>query len=543
MGMQGQEKGKGPEHVSGKTWNTWTGLLWGVVVVLSVLLVAWQPLDDVDVLDANGPIVNLAGEWQSDGSGCTVTLPEDLPDGAVLEVVSPRDSVEVSVGSQTVYEAPESGALTAVLWVPLPDDSAGKVLTVTGRGDDAALLARLNAVSSVGSGAALQRRLFADNFYALVFFLFALITAGFLAYVSFRSWHRRLGETTYSVGALSLFILCSGIWVLTDSPLLQFVINDGSSVAMVSAITFLLMPILFLRFLKSMLPGKLLFDVLGCLFLAAMAVGLLLHLTGLVSIYDSIGIYHLMLLAMFLLVTITFARQNHPQHRLILIGCLLYFLLEVLGLWLYHLMPTSRLYAVVICFGIFALGTSCIITWFDEYLGDIGRLAQNELLQKLAFLDNLTGVLNRSAFDRDCKTIAEQSDITFVMLDINGLKSTNDTWGHVIGDHLIQSAAKLITDVFGASGSIYRIGGDEFVAILQGASEKTTAALLQDFAARMQGRTIEHAIPVRIAYGAASTREDGVTTANLLQHADQRMYARKKAMKQADASGTVGRHD
>lgn len=47
-------------------------------------------------------------------------------------------------------------------------------------------------------------------------------------------------------------------------------------------------------------------------------------------------------------------------------------------------MPTSRLYAVVICFGIFALGTSCIITWFDEYLGDIGRLAQNELLQKHA---------------------------------------------------------------------------------------------------------------------------------------------------------------
>lgn len=51
---------------------------------------------------------------------------------------------------------------------------------------------------------------------------------------------------------------------------------------------------------------------------------------------------------------------------------------------------------------------------------------------RLAFLDDLTGILNRSAFDRDCKTIAEQSDITFVMFDINGLKSTNDTWGHVI---------------------------------------------------------------------------------------------------------------
>lgn len=532
-----QKKGKGPRHIP------WNGLLWGLVVVLSVLLVAWQPLDDVDMLDANGPIVNLAGDWRSDGARCTVMLPEDLPNGSVLEFVSPRDSVEVSVDGQTIYAASESGAVTAVLWVPLPDGSAGKMLMITGQGNAAARLARLNAASSVGSGAALQRRLFADNFYALVFSLFALITAGFLAYVSFRSWHRKLRETTYSVGALSLFILCSGIWVLTDSPLLQFVSNDGSSVAMISVATFLFMPILFLRFLKSMLPGKCLFNILGCFFLSAMAVGLILHLTGLLSIYDSIGVYHLMILAMFLLVTIAFARQNHPQHRLIQIGCLLYFLLEVLGLWLYHLIPTSRLYAAVICFGIFALGTSCMITWFDEYLGNVGRLAQNELLQKLAFLDDLTGVLNRSAFDRDCKTIAEQSDITFVMFDINGLKSTNDTWGHVIGDQLIQSAAKLITDTFQPVGTVYRIGGDEFVAILQGASETTTAELLQTFAERMQGQTIDHAIPVRIAYGAASTREVDVTAANLLQHADQRMYARKKAMKQAEAAGIVGGHD
>ena len=169
--------------------------------MLPVLLVAWQPLDDVDMLDANGPIVNLAGDWQSDGARCTVTLPEDLPNGSVLEFVSPRDSVEVSVDDWTIYAASESGAVTAVLWVPLPDGSAGKTLMVTGQDNAAARLARLNAASSVGSGAALQRRLFADNFYALVFFLFALITAGFLAYVSFRSWHRKLGETTYSVGS------------------------------------------------------------------------------------------------------------------------------------------------------------------------------------------------------------------------------------------------------------------------------------------------------------------------------------------------------
>lgn len=186
--MKNEKKEKGPGHIP------WNGLLWRLVVVLPVLLIAWQPLDDVDMLDANGPIVNLAGDWQSDGARCTLMLPEDLPNGSMLEFISPRDSVEVSIDGQTIDAASESGAVTAVLWVPLPDGSAGKTLMVTGQGNAAARLARLNAASSVGSGAALQRRLFADNFYALVFFLVALITAGFLAYVSFRSWHRKLRE-------------------------------------------------------------------------------------------------------------------------------------------------------------------------------------------------------------------------------------------------------------------------------------------------------------------------------------------------------------
>lgn len=53
--MKNAKKGKGSGQIP------WNGLLWGLVVVLSVLLVAWQPLDDVGMLDANGPIVNLGG--------------------------------------------------------------------------------------------------------------------------------------------------------------------------------------------------------------------------------------------------------------------------------------------------------------------------------------------------------------------------------------------------------------------------------------------------------------------------------------------------
>ena len=85
-------------------------------------------------------------------------------------------------------------------------------------------------------------------------------------------------------------------------------------------------------------------------------------------------------------------------------------------------------------------------------------------LEQIAYTDLLTGVKNRAAFDRDLRELpaSRYGDIRIVGFDVNNLKHTNDTYGHMAGDKLIIAAARIISEAFRNEGTCYRIGGDEF---------------------------------------------------------------------------------
>ena len=87
----------------------------------------------------------------------------------------------------------------------------------------------------------------------------------------------------------------------------------------------------------------------------------------------------------------------------------------------------------------------------------------------VATTDALTGLENRLAFDEILKTIsqedAEAGTWTMVLMDVNGLKYANDTFGHQAGDALIVAAGNAIKSAYGATGNCFRIGGDEFAVV------------------------------------------------------------------------------
>ncbi|MGN0339565.1 MAG: diguanylate cyclase domain-containing protein [Lachnospira sp.] len=100
------------------------------------------------------------------------------------------------------------------------------------------------------------------------------------------------------------------------------------------------------------------------------------------------------------------------------------------------------------------------------------RKASKEILEKrkVSITDDMTGLLNHRAYEEDCMKIIENnslSEITMIMMDVNGLKTVNDSYGHMAGDELIIGAAKCIQTSMGEYGKIYRVGGDEFVALLE----------------------------------------------------------------------------
>lgn len=145
------------------------------------------------------------------------------------------------------------------------------------------------------------------------------------------------------------------------------------------------------------------------------------------------------------------------------------------------------------------------------------------------YVDGLTGVYDRRKYAIDFKA-AKQKDMIAVYVDVNNLKKTNDTLGHKYGDILITAISSSLRDVF--PGSVYRIGGDEFVVILNGVGEGTLKKKLQRFEAKIAqyNESDEDDISFEAALGYAVG--DGIKTKNeILEEAEAMMYSVKKKMK------------
>ncbi|MBR3641477.1 MAG: GGDEF domain-containing protein, partial [Oscillibacter sp.] len=101
------------------------------------------------------------------------------------------------------------------------------------------------------------------------------------------------------------------------------------------------------------------------------------------------------------------------------------------------------------------------------------------LVHAQAYTDGLTGVGNKAAYlelvhELDEKIAEGTARFSLAVFDINGLKAVNDDYGHEEGDETIVGAAECIKEVFGKE-NVFRIGGDEFIAVLPDLSEEDMA--------------------------------------------------------------------
>lgn len=156
---------------------------------------------------------------------------------------------------------------------------------------------------------------------------------------------------------------------------------------------------------------------------------------------------------------------------------------------------------------------------------------KRQQLEKEANTDGLTGIYNRNAFENDMKAdkkTLESDNFAVVALDVNGLKNSNDTYGHDAGDELLRGAADCIQKCFGIYGKVYRTGGDEFFALIC-AGEAEIAKVQQSFEEVINEWSGEKVRKLSVSYGIASRREfPNMAPTELLKLADSRMYKYKQ---------------
>ena len=114
-------------------------------------------------------------------------------------------------------------------------------------------------------------------------------------------------------------------------------------------------------------------------------------------------------------------------------------------------------------------------------------------LERLSMNDHLTGVMNRSGLQNMLANQYLEKPLAVIAVDVNGLKETNDTLGHEAGDRLIVDVATCLAMTFGAK-KVFRVGGDEFIALQQDYTEEECVEKIQKFRNRMAACKVSAAV-------------------------------------------------
>lgn len=168
-----------------------------------------------------------------------------------------------------------------------------------------------------------------------------------------------------------------------------------------------------------------------------------------------------------------------------------------------------------------------------ETLGHIEE--RTEEVYKLAVLDSLTGLYNRRSGERRLAEEISRSfrnlrPLTILMLDLDDLKAINDTFGHPVGDQVIQQFAEHLQKASRGSDVAIRLGGDEFMVVLPECKADDVGLVLR----RLERRSIEfngHSIDINFSVGWTDYRP-GESTDSLIQRADAALYANKRERKE-----------
>ena len=174
---------------------------------------------------------------------------------------------------------------------------------------------------------------------------------------------------------------------------------------------------------------------------------------------------------------------------------------------------------------------------------ELGILVRSirEMAAKLEFYvyrDKLTGLRNAAAYMGKSNELDEQSKINpnlnygVVIFDANFLKKVNDKYGHGAGNELLRHAAQVISKVF-ENSPVYRVGGDEFAAILEGSDYADREELLKLFDEKVAEEKFQAAgdtLTLSVARG-LGTYEHGLKFSDVSKKADVAMYNHKAAIK------------
>lgn len=468
-------------------------------------------------------------------------LPEKMVRGATVLLRTSQQDVQVTVGGQMIYSTKSldktiASVSSAYHLVRLPEDSAGKTITVSLSSPYANYAGFMSQIY-IGSKASNLFFLFRENGLRFVIG-FLVFCVGLLLIILFLFVREQ--ESKASFTNLGAFFVCAGYWVLVESKMMQFVFPYPVALTNSSIFALSLLPVFSGLYYYNTHAKT--YKRFGSYVIAAVtAASFALALASSVNPGLPIRIlpYYLMFMMLYLLLFfVSIISERIRSGRLFTTsvgGIFAFSICALLELVFYLSNMKTYNQSNFLTMGLLLF---CILMMVDS-MQNFARIYRTAIkvdaLSVLAYTDSLTGLKNRTAFLEALPVIDTNGKnfITIAMYDVNNLKTVNDTKGHLAGDALLRHSAKVIKASLRQEDKVYRIGGDEFVAILHHGTDFDCNALKARLLSVMEKENQKKlSYVLSIAYGFATySQTTDQTLFDTQARADKSMYECKRTQK------------
>lgn len=401
----------------------------------------------------------------------------------------------------------------------------------------------------LGNGETLLQESISNNRFLLAttlfLIVFGLIVAAVTAILSFRNL------VFTRLFCISLFSFLLGCWTLCNNNLISYFASDLRIKAYLEYISLYAAPLPLLCYFYPEAHHKTrpkyitkIYQCLVGLQAAFFLFALITQLTNVIHLPANLKIAQfLMLLELLFILALTIddIRNRRKYDRALQVGViaiLLIILIELVrynvGKYLIHFHDNH--YSSSICYSGLIIIVALLLDYTSKISHGLYKQAQQQLLENMAFSDELTGLHNRRKCDEIIEHLTERKDdFILISMDLNLLKYYNDTYGHEKGDELLRSFADVLNEAFPNALSCARMGGDEFTVVLPAMHEaKWNASLLRLYKLLDERNKNDPTLHLSTALGYVVRSEFGkeVDIRMLYQEADNRMYENKKKMKE-----------
>lgn len=484
------------------------------------------------------PVPSLPNKNNSEETVYYHTLADSHGKKQILSFQNMQQQISVWVDDTCIYEygsaSPLKGKLLSSIQCFVPLEAQDGTHTLSIRISNPLYKRTLLPRLRIGSEGAVLMEFLQKSWGILLFgvlmvgFSLVLIAGSAILYVA----KIIPGENLFL--SAGFFVLLSSLWVLTDSPVMQFFTGRSEGVLTASFFCFMIFPVPMLSFVEGICEKKYpgLF-VYRALFLMNCIVQTLMNILCELEFSYMLPVTHLLMVAGIIYMIVCLVKE-YKKYQSFYAGGILVALFVFMGtaaLSFVSFYGNQKDYSVIMRLGMLAYALVLICISVKKMMVSAEAQTKINVYKSLAYVDTMTRCGNRAAFDRAVNVLKKgeglESWIGMAMIDLNGLKQINDSCGHGIGDKIIAGAGACIREAFEGLGEVYRVGGDEFLVILRGKKleeQEYRRRLAESLAAYNESNK-----PVLdLACGLSFAAPDKKDVDALYAEADRRMYLEKE---------------